>query len=167
MYCKKGRERQSMAIIDKLSKIAKSVSDEAVNVAKKSGELIEITKLNNAISTEEDKINAVLPKMGNIIYQRFKNGENIDPELLTYCNKIEDIKANIAALKQKILEVKNIKICPGCNSELSPEVVFCPKCGAKQETAEVVEAEEMKTCPKCAAAVPVDSAFCTSCGAKM
>lgn len=157
-----------MALMDKLSKIAKSVSDEAVNAAKKSGELIEITKLNHAISAEEDKISAILPKMGNICYQRFKNGENIDPELLNYCNKIEEIKAGIAILRQKILDVKNVKICASCGSELAPEIVFCSKCGAKQESApETTAVEELKTCPQCAARVPLDSAFCTSCGTKM
>lgn len=157
-----------MALIDKLSKIAKSVGDEAVNAAKKSGELIEITKLNHAISAEEDKISAILPKMGTICYQRYKNGENIDPELLNYCKKIDDIKAGIATLKEKILEVRNVKICAGCGTELAPEIVFCSKCGAKQEAApETTAVEEMKTCPQCAARVPLNSTFCTSCGNKM
>jgi ribosomal protein L40E len=156
-----------MALIDKLSKIAKSVGDEAANAAKKSGELIEITKLNHAISNEEDKINAILPKMGNISYQKFKNGENIDPDLLNYCNKIEEIKSTITGLKQKILEIKNVKICQSCGSELGLDITFCPKCGAKQDTPETTIVQDMKTCPNCAARVPLDSAFCTSCGAKI
>jgi ribosomal protein L40E len=156
-----------MALIDKLSKIAKSVGDEAVNAAKKSGELIEITKLNHAISNEEDKINAILPKMGNISYQKFKKGESIDPDLVNYCNKIEEINSTIAALKQKILEIKSIRVCQTCESELGLDVTFCPKCGAKQEKPETVIVEEMKTCPNCAARVPLESAFCTSCGTKI
>jgi rRNA maturation endonuclease Nob1 len=156
-----------MALMDKLSKIAKSVSDEAVNAAKKSGELLEITKLNHAISNEEDKINATLPKMGNISYQKFKNGESIDPDLINYCNKIEEIKSTILALKQKIMEIKSIRLCQNCQSELGLDVSFCPKCGTKQEEPEIITVEEMKTCPDCGISVPLDSAFCTSCGAKM
>jgi ribosomal protein L40E len=156
-----------MALIDKLSKIAKSVGDEAVNAAKKSGELLEITKLNHAISNEEDKINAILPKMGNISYQKFKNGESIDPDLLNYCNKIEEIKSAIAVLKQKILDIKSVRICQNCQAELGQDVTFCPKCGAKQDTPETIIAEEIKTCPNCASPVPLDSAFCTSCGTKI
>lgn len=156
-----------LALIDKLSKIAKSVGDEAVNAARKSGELLEITKLNHSISNEEDKIKAIYTELGNICYQKFQSGVELDPDLVNGCNRIEEIKNNIAALKQKILEVKSVKACQSCGNELALDVSFCSKCGTKQVAEDSTATDETKACASCGAKLSADSAFCTSCGTKI
>ncbi|MFZ3102673.1 MAG: zinc ribbon domain-containing protein [Desulfitobacteriaceae bacterium] len=156
-----------MALFDKISKIAKSVGDEAVSAAKKSGELFEITKLNHAISDEEEKIKVIFTKIGSLCYQKFQVEEVVDPDLLHHCKKIEEIQSNIAIIKQKILEIRSIKVCQSCGNELALDITFCPTCGSKQSTEETTPVEETKVCPECSVQVVSDAAFCTSCGTKM
>lgn len=128
-----------MPILDNITKIAKTVGDKtanvANNVAKKSGELVEITKLNSSISAEENKIRDTFTEIGKMIYDRFEKNENDtnDTEILNLCNSIITMKNNIAAYKDKISELKGIKACPNCKTDIEKDMRYCPECGNKQE----------------------------------
>jgi len=116
-----------------LDNITKKVTGTAKAAAKKSSDIVEVTKLSMSIGTEEEKITKCYTEMGKALYEAFTQGENIGESFKEYCEKIKSYEENIKEIKQKILELKNIKICPGCNEELEAEVAFCPKCGTKQE----------------------------------
>jgi len=114
-----------MAFFDDLKN---KVSSTAKNVAQKSGELVEITKLNLSISSEQDKINKVYAEIGALVYKSFKEGQ--ETEFVQQCEAIKASEAVIAETKAKILELKNSKTCAQCGAEVTKEVSFCPKCGA-------------------------------------
>lgn len=161
-----------MPFMDHLSKIAKSVGDTAQSAAKKSAEMLEVTKLNMSIQSEQDKIKAVKSEIGDIVFKKFSQGLNIEADLLEACGKITALQQNIDAIHKKIAELKNIKLCSTCGAELELNTVFCPKCGSKQAELEFiqqesVEAVQKKLCPECTAEITGDSAFCTSCGKKL
>ena len=113
-----------MALFDDLKN---KVTATAKNVAQKSGELVEITKLNMSISTEQEKINKVYAEIGAAVYNSYKAGNVIGFD--EQCQKIKESEDAIAVTKQKILELKNAKTCSQCSSEISRDVSFCPKCG--------------------------------------
>jgi hypothetical protein len=121
-----------MDILNNLSKIAKSVGDSAVTVAKKSGEVVEITKLNASISAENDKIKILYEEIGEEVYAKYKQGETVIDAMLGKCEEIQQISQNLDCIKQRILEIKDIKLCPGCGSKIEYSVLFCPMCGEKQ-----------------------------------
>jgi len=149
--------------------ITKKVTDTARAAAKKSGELVEATKLNMSIGAEEDKIEKVYAEIGKVVYEAFSNGEAVSEMFKEQCETIKSYEDNIKEMKQKILDLKSVKICSGCGAELDTEVVFCPKCGAKQEIPEPVvipQEPTEKVCSSCSASNTLDSAFCTKCGAK-
>jgi ribosomal protein L40E len=123
---------ESMTLKDNLSKIAKSVGSGAANVAKKSGSVMGITKLNINIQSEEDKIRALHSQIGVIIYSKYKNQENIDTDLVTICKKIQEHQGRVKELNEKILNIKKVKLCEKCENELELEATFCEKCGFKQ-----------------------------------
>lgn len=123
---------ESMALKDNLSKIAKSVGNGAVSVAKKSGSVMEITKLNINIQSEEEKIRALHSQIGVIIYSKYINQENIDTDLIDICKRIQDHESRVKELSEKILNIKSVKLCEKCGNELGLEVTFCEKCGFKQ-----------------------------------
>jgi len=159
-----------MPFIDSLSKIGKTISEGAASAAKKSGELVEITKINLTISGEEDKIKNLYTEIGKHVVNKHENGENVDTDLLDYCKQVDDLNKAISELKNKIIELKNAKICSGCGCEIEKETMFCPKCGTKQENL-VLKVEEPKVetllCPACNQEVSQDTVFCTSCGHKI
>ena len=108
---------------NKLGKTAKTVT-------KKSEDLVEITKLNLTIGSEEDKIKKLLLEMGSELYSKFDEGESFDESLNEKCTQVKAIYNTIAVLKEKVNSVK------GHN----PEAECCKE--IKEEPEEVVESVE-------------------------
>jgi len=158
-----------------LENIGKKVSEAAQAAAKKSSELVEVTKLNSSIGSEEDKIRKLYEQIGKNVYQKFTAGEEIYLEANDACLEIQTREATIKGLKQKILEVKNIRICEQCGAELDRATAFCSKCGTKQEPLKSPEqaednAEKQSSsgfCGSCGSAVDAGTAFCSNCGARI
>lgn len=115
-----------------LENIGKKVSEAAQAAAKKSSELVEIGKININISSEEDRIQKLYEQIGRKIYGYFASGEEVPDELKNMCLEIQSREKTIKGLKQKILEIKNIKLCEQCGAEVEKTDIFCPKCGTKQ-----------------------------------
>lgn len=87
--------------------LGKKVSKAAQVAAKKSSDLVEITKLNANISSEEDHIKTCYRKMGEICFNKFEQGEILDEEQIAYCKEIISHQEKINELKQKVAEIKN------------------------------------------------------------
>jgi predicted nucleic acid-binding Zn ribbon protein len=154
-----------MAFLENLGKAAQAA-------AKKSGELVEVTKLNVNINSEEDKIQKLYTQIGKSVFERYSATGEVSDEIRETCEAITVHEQNIKGLRDKIAEVKGTKQCIGCGTEMEKTQVFCSKCGAKNEvtpTASAAPAQQAATviCPACGAALPAGSSFCTSCGAKL
>ena len=121
------------SVLSVINTFAKKVGQTAKAVAKKSSGIAEITKLNMNISTEEDKVSKAYSYIGKVVYDAFQAGEDMPESFREQCVKLQESKVSIEKMKTKILELKNSKICPGCNEKLELDVAFCPKCGRKQE----------------------------------
>lgn len=134
-----------MDIIKDVSKITKKMGDGAMSIARKSSDIVEITKLNSLISSEEERVERELTQIGRVLFEKFTTGEQIDSDLSERCNNVAIMKNNIAEYKQKILELKGIKYCPNCGLQLSIDIKFCPECGAKQEMPKI-ETENEENC---------------------
>ena len=87
--------------------IGKKVGDVAQSAAKKSGELIEINKLNSNVGKEEDDIESLYNEIGKQVYQRYLQDLLDNEEYRASCESIKGHEENIAALKAKIEEIKN------------------------------------------------------------
>ena len=123
-----------------LDSITRKVTDTAKAAAKISGSVVEITKLNMSINAEEEKIRKLYTEIGKQLYEDYTDGKAVSEELLRKCVKIDEIFENIADMKDKILELRNVKACPNCGTILAIEMEYCHKCGKKQE--DIPEAEE-------------------------
>lgn len=117
-----------MSIIDKFSQ---RISDTAKATAKKSGDIVELTKTNLALSSEEEKLNKKYMLIGEIISSIYAKGQKVPEEAELACASAEETKKTIDELKNKILELKKLKKCPSCGFEADIEALFCPKCGSK------------------------------------
>lgn len=156
-----------MAFFDKLGE---TISAKSKDVAKKTKELAEVSSLNYQITSQEDVIRDTYLEIGRAYFEA--NRENLDAPYLELGDKILAAQAVIEEKKQKIREIKGIKLCTNCNAEIPLNAAFCANCGSKVEVpvALAPAAEESQTvphCPVCNAELPPDSAFCTSCGHKI
>ena len=108
--------------------LGKKVGEAASIAAKKSGEVVEITKLSMNIAGEEDKVKTAYTEIGKRVYEITNSGTEVKPA--DYQSLVEQIsvgKEAIKELKEKILLVKNLKHCTGCGVELEKSVAFCVK----------------------------------------
>jgi len=128
-----------MEIIDNMRK---KVRDATLSALKASSDLIEISKINMAINSEEQKIKSLMFEMGREVYESYKQGEAVDAELAEMCEEIARAEMDIEDMKLKILEIKNLKRCSGCSAEIDEDYAYCPKCGKKVETEKVNRDEE-------------------------
>lgn len=126
-----GAANVAKTVGDGASTVAKSVGGGASTVAKKSGELLELSKLSLSISSNDEKIKDSYIELGEMVYNRYKNNQQLDPDLTEKCNKIFQMEKNNKDMKERVHELKKVKYCLNCGYELEDEDVFCPKCGAK------------------------------------
>ena len=111
-----------MAFMDDLKKFGK-------NISQKTSDMVEVTKLNSAISQEKEKIRKLYYEIGTAVYEQYKAGNYLGME--EKCSQIAEIEQKIEELQQKIQEIKNSKKCPGCGTEVTADTAFCPQCGNK------------------------------------
>ncbi len=96
---------------------------------KKSGELVELTKIKMAILDTKNAIKSNYEKLGEMAYLAAK-GENTsgsDAEDL-----VEDVDRLLEVLtqqEQKAAELSNKKICDHCGKACGEDMAFCPACG--------------------------------------
>lgn len=86
--------------------LGKKISEGVQEASERASEMVEITKLNSAISKEKDAIADAKKQVGEKIYTIYKAGENL-PEVIsedlknidTHLQAITDIEAKINAIK--------------------------------------------------------------------
>jgi len=127
-----------------LNNITKKVTETAKAAAKKSGDIVEVTKLNMSIGTEEEKIEKIYLEIGKMVYDVYLKGEEIATPFKEQCEKIKEREQYIKELKNKLHELKGIKICSSCGEVLDINVNFCSNCGAKQESPEITSDKKIE-----------------------
>ncbi len=156
----------------KLKGFGKKLSDAAKNTAKKSEELIEIGKVKNKIRDAENNIEKLKMSIGETAFSKFKDGESTFPEAEEICSNIDEALDTIKEFEGKIMQLKHIRICPDCSTEVEDNVAFCPKCGHKfdplpVDEEEVEEEPKGLKCKSCGADLDEGAVFCGVCGAKV
>jgi hypothetical protein len=99
-------------MMDFFNNVGKKLGNAAKTATKKSEELVEITKLNLAIGSEEDKTKKLFAEMGKELYVRFANGESFDEFINGKCSQIKAVDDNIETLKEKIKSLKGLNSIP-------------------------------------------------------
>ncbi|HYE80675.1 MAG TPA: zinc ribbon domain-containing protein [Clostridia bacterium] len=122
--------------MDLLNGIGKKITATAKTVTRKSEDIVEITKLNLSIGSEEDKVKRLLYEIGSELYRSYVNGKSYGEFYDSKCSEVKQIEENISALKERILLLKGNKACKSCNSVVDLEVNYCPNCGEKLEKKE-------------------------------
>ncbi len=160
-----------MEFNEKLNLFGKKVSKTFTKTYKvateKSGKLIEEAKLRMQIAGENDKISEKLEEIGAAVYEDFKSGNSTYADFEDLCKEIEESESLVQEMRNKILEMKKLKQCSVCTTEISKEDRFCSKCGAEQDVTIEEEKPETDKCPYCDAKLAKNATFCSACGTKL
>ena len=110
----------------------KKITDVLYSAARKSGEILENTKISYNISSEKDKISKLQAQIGAKLYKMYQDGESIPASILPDIESIKALEIKIADMEKNVSENKATKFCLECGAKLGLECVYCPKCGCKQ-----------------------------------
>ena len=101
-----------------------------MNVAvKKSGELVELTKIKLAGGDTKNAIKLNYEKLGELAYLAAKGDDMSGGEAEALVVKIDELRELLAQQEAKLAELANKKICPHCEKVCQDEAAFCPACG--------------------------------------
>ena len=119
-----------------------SVTAEAVSA--KAGDAIEIQKLKAQIR-ELARGNAEdLMELGQSIYDRFENGEELDEASKGLCEAIASRKESKEEYENKIEGLKGASECTRCGKIVAKDMAFCPYCGSPvAEEEDIFEADDL------------------------
>ena len=112
------------------------VSDIAVDTVygagKKAGAMVDAAKLRLQILDRKAEVNVVLREIGEILYATHI-GEPSDSEImLSKLQEIDALKAEIAALEEKLGRKAAPITCETCGAVVREEAAYCEECGEKQ-----------------------------------
>ena len=116
--------------MDFISTVKEKAEEMAVSAVKTSNAVVETVKSNFAIVEQEQAANKLLKELGMVVYEAYKNASQPDDdEVAEKCVALDEIYGTIGGLKDKIKEIKNIKVCAACKNNIKAEHKFCPNCG--------------------------------------
>lgn len=102
----------------------------AKQVSQKTGETLEIAKLNMRIFDLNTEIGVSQRDIGKIVYDTHLGKETNEDVLSSIISGIDDKFEEIASCKAKIAELRKSVTCPVCGEACSRGDVFCKRCGA-------------------------------------
>ena len=115
-----------------MEKFISEIRNTADKVAKKSGELVEMSKVKLGIVSKKSELGTNFKILGELVYMAQKNNDNSNSA------KIEEIIAKIDDLYEKLGELadvsaalKNEKVCAYCGKNNPIGQAFCGGCGQK------------------------------------
>jgi len=124
---------------DFFSKFASKISDTTKDATQKAKDVMEMGKLKNQISSEENRIEEAYTAIGKLFFEQ--NAGEVSEQYVELFNTINDAKAKIAQYNTELCVLKGTYNCPSCGAEVQVNAAFCAGCGAKLEPP-VVEKEE-------------------------
>lgn len=163
-----------MEFKDKVKDVSEKVGDVVEktykSVADSSSKFITSAKLKLKIGELEDQVKEEYLNFGKETYEKCLEEAEL-PDAEKFCKRVKKINKEIHSVKEELLRIKNMRICDGCQNEISMDNKFCPICGEKQKKikveAEVVEeVPTLKICPMCSEELDANVNFCTKCGYK-
>lgn len=117
--------------MDFLTKVKEAVMGVTKTAVSKSNELVEVTKLKIAVRDAENEVEKCFREIGEAVYNASKNESDPSDTITSNCEKINEKYEEIAVMREKLLEFKNVAICPSCGCEVPNDSEFCKKCGKK------------------------------------
>ena len=109
-----------------------SKAKDAIDVAsKKTGEVVNTQKQKFDIASLESKRAKDFAVLGEIYYNKIKDGEAQDENISELVLSIKEKSEKIEKLKAEVNSAKNKRICPKCGAAIEQTSNYCNACGEK------------------------------------
>jgi len=137
--------------------LSKKISEGVQDASEKAAELVEVNKLNFAISKEKTAIDEAKRQIGDKIFAMYQAGQTIPDNISVELTSIGSHLQAIAGFEAKISEIKSV---PG--SQRGETMAANTPTPAEN----LPGAATGRFCGNCGAAMAEGSAFCGECGQK-
>ena len=94
------------------------------DLGKKAGQLYEAQKIRSKISSEEQMVQKLKADIGNVIFEKYKEGAEVEEALKGFCEEIEQHLDIIDGYKDAAAEMKGRKICPACGKSVDKKCLL-------------------------------------------
>lgn len=139
--------------------LGKKITEGVQDATEKASELVEVNKINLAISKEKGAVEEAQKQIGEKIFTMYKAGQTVPDTLSNELNIIETHLQAIAGFEAKIREIKGESGIP----KDEPPVAAAP---AASPPAAESGAATARFCGNCGAKLAEGTAFCGECGQK-
>ena len=128
---------------DFFSEIGRSLSRFTQQAVGKTGEVVEMTKFNAQISSEQKEVEKLYQKIGELVYRGVKSGDiEVSDDLADIISAIDSHRAVIRSARKSLAEVQKKTLCPKCHEM---PVARVPELESQSAAAEgTVEIEEVE-----------------------
>lgn len=111
-------------------KITETVSKGVTTATEKAQQTVEITRLHAQISGKRKEVDKMLHGIGEIVFEGYQANDlpEIEGKLTSACEEIVAVQAEIEALEDRILQLRNEKECE-CGKKVPFDTRYCPSCG--------------------------------------
>lgn len=142
--------------------ISKKVSEAGQTTIQKAKELSDITRYNSMISEEEKKVNNTYYQIGKLYVSMYAN--DASEEFVGMIASIAESEGKISEYRKLIQDIKGIRRCTNCGSEVAKDALYCNSCGTAMPKAETADNGDYFKCAGCGSMVKKGMRFCTTCG---
>lgn len=154
-----------MDFFNRLGSLARSVSD-------KTGDMLEISKLNAQIRSNQDDIEELKLQLGDYIWAKFDSGVIMDERATEICSAIRKSVLDTAACQQEIDSIRAAQEAARTQAEEEAEARSSMRAQSAELFSEMRSfasqpAAAPSVCPLCGAPVSSDSRFCGDCGTRL
>ena len=108
-----------------------NIKNVAATAGKKTDETIKISKLKIKASQLNSDIKSKFEKLGSVVYELTKSGENTSEVFDETVAEIDIAQAELDAINKQLDELRGKVACTACGFKTDNDNAFCPKCGAK------------------------------------
>lgn len=100
----------------------------------------DIRQINSKINEQKKQISAIYTQIGQKLYKLYKEAplEGFDTEF----QKIDERFAAIEVYNDQIREIKGVRMCPNCHTEVSLHERYCSACGQKLQEVVHIRTDE-------------------------
>lgn len=122
--------------------ITKKLNSAADYTAKETEKLTGIAKISYKLSGAKTKLSGLYQNLGKLKYNELRGNQPEEGAYEALIAQIDELNAEITQMETELGVLRNYKFCIACGTKLRGEMVYCPKCGAKQIPLDAEPAEE-------------------------
>lgn len=139
------------------NQLGKTVSTAAQETTEKAKNYAEIARLNSSVADIEKQLAVSYEELGRMYYDRYR--DNCEAEGQEKIEEITHLSQRVRELKDRVIQLKGLRLCPTCGAESTLSMAFCSSCGSKLPPLPIAT-----ECPRCHMPIQTGDRFCCGCG---